>query len=496
MKRTVITLIIPITLLAFLSLTGFAQTPVETSKDAAARLNRAIDQSGDIEGFRREYLAFYQELLSVSRNIIPDIPDQALNSQAKAQMERQSSDVLRLISIMTPEEVALLRAAMSHYPDWRIWPSRINAVFTPEARQRLKMIYDRMATASANPNLINLSAGACTPPSVNNTNRILLNTANQASAGAEGVMQLIPEDIWTSVPYIVAAGVWGVLNIATVTGNLLYDSDNESGDAAFIKCQYDEFVAGFKNNNDKLDMILTKIGELKSAGAKTEMAVSGIGTDVTNIKNNVDVQLSTRATQASVNTVQATANIINIKSDGIQATANTIVTKADRIQATADTIVVKSDNIQASANTIITKADRIQATADTINGKSDQALMKLDDLISRMIQLDRDLSTLRVENRRMQIELNLLLGPRYNNVLFQTPRAQGGYLEEVYDIVKSAYDAAKTLQAAFAGSSLDLANSSLGQGKTLLDRGSYREAYALFRTAYLYISINTLTRQP
>lgn len=414
MKRSIAILIVAL-FAALLAAPAIAQ---ESGKDRLAELIRTAGQDPANEAFRREYAAFYAELMEFSRATLPELPAQALTPEARAGIERQMAEGLRLIEGMTPEELALLRWACSQYPDWRNAVKRLDEVYTPEMRRYLRALRVRLATNAAQQN--------CPGPPGGMT---AVQIARTVSGTAEGVMQLIPEDAFTAVAYVVAAGVWGVANVLTIGAENLLELEED--------CKMERFQTGV---NTALTEVKTKLDAVQAAATRLQQSADALTAGLTRVENQanfiagqVDVKVSTRATQTSVNTVQATANIIN--------------------------------------------------------AKTDQALAKLDALAAA-------LADFRAENLRLQLELNLLLGPRYNHLQFLLPRAQGGHLELVREIVADTISRSRAAGAPFSGGVITQAEQALTTGDTFFTARSFKDAYASWRTAYLLLSVVTGNKQP
>lgn len=105
-----------------------------------------------------------------------------------------------------------------------------------------------------------------------------------------------------------------------------------------------------------------------------------------------------------------------------------------------------------------------------------------------------EIAKFRAENLRLQIELNLLQGPRYNLASFQMPESVGGHLGLVRTIVADTIKMQR--QAGLTGALLDQAEKELAIGDQLVTAKGYKDAYAHFRLAYLNVAIIPQNQQP
>jgi hypothetical protein len=181
-------------------------------------------------------------------------------------------------------------------------------------------------------------------------------------------------------------------------------------------------------------------------------------------------------------------NDVKTAVDGLARTAGDTATDVKTILGRVDA-TVSSRATQTSVNTL-------QSTSNLINGKVDTALTQLQRALDRLDALSQQVAAFQDENLILQIELNLLGGPRYNNVKFQLPKAQGGYLEKVRDVVDSRINETVAAGLVSSADTLAQARNSWNTGVRFISLGSYKDAYASFRTAYLLLSVVPGNRQP
>jgi hypothetical protein len=151
---------------------------------------------------------------------------------------------------------------------------------------------------------------------------------------------------------------------------------------------------------------------------------------------------------------------------------------------------VSNDN--ANKDAIITKS---LDNTSTITMKIDASQKAINDNSNNNTQtILNALSEFRAENLRLQIELNLLQGPRYNLASFQMPESVGGHLGLVRTIVADTIKMQR--QAGLTGALLDQAEKELAIGDQLVTAKGYKDAYAHFRLAYLNVAIIPQNQQP
>jgi hypothetical protein len=156
------------------------------------------------------------------------------------------------------------------------------------------------------------------------------------------------------------------------------------------------------------------------------------------VTDNLDEQVSTRASQTSM--------------DNVQTTANTIQTKLNAA-ATEVTII---DN----------KVDILQQTVNATSSKVDQLLANL--------------AAFQAQNLRLAIEANLSNGTNSAAIgLFELPSAQGGFLDLARSIV---VDTIQKIQA--TGQGVGSAQMFLNKGDQQLAAGQFKNAYDSYRQAY------------
>jgi archaellum component FlaC len=194
-----------------------------------------------------------------------------------------------------------------------------------------------------------------------------------------------------------------------------------------------------------LEMIKTTVNALADEVATIRVIVGNIDNRV---NERLDVAVSTRASQVSVNNVQNSVNNVQNSVNSVQNSVN---------------------NVQNSVN-------NVQNTVNVIN-------TKVDDLAGKLMRFQSDAL-------RSAIEAALVEGDRYNVAWYQTPTNSGGHLDLVRQIVQETINNAASAGAPdFSGTSLNLARRELALGDTFRAVNNYKDAYDHYRAAYLHLSI-------
>lgn len=179
----------------------------------------------------------------------------------------------------------------------------------------------------------------------------------------------------------------------------------------------------------------------------------------------LDVQLSTRATQSSVNVLSA--SVANVAGD------------VSRIDGKMNVLGANAARINANVNYIESTVNTIKAHVDIAEAETGRSEVMIDALTqgnSEQHTFVGDFTTLLT---RFHIENNLLANRTDTVSIFQLPAAWGGQLEAVGLIVADTI--AKTLSS---GQSVNGAERELQRGDGLRLAGDFVKAYEAYRSAY------------
>lgn len=186
----------------------------------------------------------------------------------------------------------------------------------------------------------------------------------------------------------------------------------------------------------------------------------------------LDLQLSTRATQASVNALSGSMAVLDGDVAKVEA-------KLDRLDATAGRIVINVNRIdQTTARTEAT-VNRIETNTNHIEATTNRTESKVDSLTSGNNTQQSYLADFMKLMTRLHIEENLLENKPNAISLFQLPAAFGGKLETVGLIVADTIQMnLNALQNTFG------AQREISRADGLRAAGDFVKAYEAYRSAY------------
>jgi hypothetical protein len=141
MKRIVVSLIVAIFLAAAASPAIKAQG---SSKDASAkreRLRRIMDPATDVEEFRRELDSFYADLQASTNTMLESEFARDLMARSGLDPLGQLAEARKMLPEMTAQDLGVLKAAFARNLSWREMPDRINSLLKPGIREVLKSIH-------------------------------------------------------------------------------------------------------------------------------------------------------------------------------------------------------------------------------------------------------------------------------------------------------------------------------------------------------------------
>lgn len=442
MTRTIPTLIVTIMIAVLAAPALYAQQSKQSVRFAPvdpARLQRVMDPATNVEEFRQEYAAYLTEMDAVMAALFETPFVRQLMSRNGKNPQEQLGWARQRLPQLNEQELIALKNAFAAVPSWRETPRQLDAMLTPEVAAMLRSL-----SSPAGDNL----PGGTTPDVCNNafsdapTNKTPRVSNSDISIstgiviGLSAVADALPTDALT-----VAAKIAPVAARAAAEGVLLT-------------------LETLKNISD----------DCSGRDFENEVAASFTSTN-TNI--------GTRASQVSVNNLQATANLISNDVKSVQATVGQTQTTVNEINNKVD--------VKVSTRSTMAQVNTLQGTANTINTKTDMVLTRLD-------EIEALIRAFQAENLRLQIELNLMQGPRYNLAQFQMPASAGGRLELVRTIVDDTIK--KGAQIGVPQTVITQANSELAMGDLDFTTKNFKDAYAHFRTAYLLIATNPAMRQP
>jgi len=300
---------------------------------------------------------------------------------------------------MTPAQLAVLQRSLSTYPAWRTIPVRLRTLVVrvghKTPRRSGLITPDDCATARG---------FGYTQTDVE--------IAADVALAADAILEAVPSDLLSEVVRIAAVAIWaipqGVLRGFEHSYNIASACDDADHQAL--------------------------------------------------VQQNLDVKVSTRATQSSLDSLTTNFNTLS-------TLINARLDVAVSTRATQASLTAFNNEFTANAIVVNTKLDSISSSVTSANQKLDALTITVAD------QGKLDL--------RLKIEEDLSQPGNHPIALFEVPASGGGYLNLTRDIVADTM--AKMLAA---GQSVGNAQSFLAAGDAALAAHDYKTAYADYGKAY------------
>ena len=306
---------------------------------------------------------------------------------------------------LSPEQLAVLQRAFSAYPAWRTMPARLRMLTARLPKGQRASVFitpDDCATARA--------AG------ITQTD---VEIAADVALAADAVLEAVPNDLLSEIVRAIAVGVWAI----------------PQGVLRGFEHQYN--IASACDDADHQALV----------------------------QQNLDVAVSTRATQSSVNTLTNNFNSFNTTFNALNTLINNRLDVMVSTRASQASLTAFNNEFTANAATVNTKLDTINSSVNTANTKLDALTITVGD------QGKLDL--------RLKIEEDLSDPGNHPIALFEVPASGGGYLNLARDIVA---DTIAKMQA--AGQGVGNAQAFLAAGDAALAAHDYKTAYAEYGKAY------------
>lgn len=323
---------------------------------------------------------------------------------------------------MTPAQLAVLQRAFNTYPGWQTIPLRL---------QRLVATLHRSAGKTAF-----ITPDDCATNRAAGITQTDVEIAADAALAADAVLEAIPNDLISEAVRAIAVLAWAVPQ-ATLRGfEHEYNIASACDDAdhqALVQQNLDVKVST-RATQSSLDSLTTTFNALSTL-----------------VNNRLDVAVSTRATQASL--------------DSLTSTVNSRLDVAVSTRATQASLTAFNNEFTANAAVVNNKLDSIGTGVGNANTKLDALTVTVND------QGALDL--------RLKIEADLSEPGNHPIALFEVPASAGGYLGLTRSIV---VDTIAKLQT--AGQSVGSAQSFLDAGDAAAAAHDYKSAYADYGKAY------------
>jgi hypothetical protein len=359
-----------------------------------------VTQSTGEGAFREDFNAYLDDMEQVARMLQSSPRGRAafarLGLNPSAGFDRAPAEVAR----MTPRQLAALEQVFEAVPNWRQQPRVLKGALRRSGFSRR----GTLRAAGVGPDC---DPGPGTPLGITD-----FYIAAGVALGLEVAHEAIPDDVLTSALQIPAALAWGVAAGAALTLEGLNAVEAECLDA-----KLEDFT------RTQLDVKVSTRASQTSVDAFTQT----LNSLSTLVNSRLDVAVSTRATQASLDTFH--------------------------------------NEFTSNATTVNAKLDGITSSLESANDKLDNLTVVVED--------QGDLAL------RMQIEADLSEPGNHPVALFEVPASQGGYLDLTREIV---VDTIAKMRA--AGQSVGGAEAQLAAGDAARDAGDFKGAYTEYGKAY------------
>jgi hypothetical protein len=369
--------------------------PVSASVSSSTR-----SESEGQAAFREDFNAYLDEMEQVGKMLQSSPRGRAaaarLGVKPSAGFDRARGEVAR----MTPAQLAALEKAFAAAPNWQQQPRVLKGALRRNGFSQK----GGLRIAAVGPDC---DPGPGTPMGITD-----FYIADGVALALEIVHEAIPDDVITSIAQVAAATAWGVAATAALTLESLNGVEAECLDA-----KLEDFT-----------------------------------------RTQLDVQVSTRASQASVNAFTQTL-------DSLSTLVNSRLDVAVSTRATQSSLNTFHNEFTANATTVNSKLDGISSSLDAANDKLDNLTVVVED--------QGDLAL------RMQIEADLSEPGNHPVALFEVPASAGGYLDLTRDIVA---DTIAKMRA--AGQSVGRAEAELAGGDAARAAGDFKGAYREYGKAY------------
>jgi len=425
-----------------------------------SRLKRVLDPTTNLEEFRIEYAAWLTEMESALTPLLESRFARELLVQNGMNPVEDLFWARQRLQTLTEQELWGLRSALSKNLEWRTAPRRIESLMRPEIRQILGRLDNGPSRRSetlpggTTPDVCDNAFSSGNVPRASNSD---ISIARAVVLAASAVVDSLPDDFLSVAGKAIAVVARTVVEAVLLTFESLKSISDDCGGSRFED-----------STSSTLSVINTN-----TQGTRTR------------VDANLNTTVSSRATQSSVDIIGNNVITANEALVRIEAKAGAVQDSVNQVNSKLDERL----DVRVSTRATQTSVNTVQSTANIINSKSDLIIAKLDALADELVKF-------RAENLRLQIELNLLLGPRYNHVLFQEPKDVGGHIETVRDVVADTISQAERSGIIPNPTAITQARQHLESGKNFLVVKSYKDAYANFRTAYLLVSVVPGNKQP
>jgi flagellar basal body-associated protein FliL len=380
-------------------------------------------QSSKQEAFRHQFDAYLIQLQRVATTYQSTPQGRAayarLGYRPSAIVSKARSSVRR----MSPQQLAILQRSLSAAPMWRAIPGR------------LESIVNRLAARTSHRSFL-ITPDDCATNRAAGITQTDVEIAADVALAADAVLEAVPQDLLSEVVRIAAVAIWAI----------------PQGTLRGFEHQYN--IASACDDADHQALVQQNL-DVKVSTRATQASLDSLTTNFnalsTLVNSRLDVAVSTRATQTSL--------------DSLSSLVNSRLDVAVSTRATQASLTAFNNEFTANATVVNNKLDSITSSVGDANQKLDALTITVND------QGALDL--------RLKIEEDLATPGNHALALFEVPASAGGYLGLTRDIVA---DTIAKMQA--TGQGVGNAQSFLASGDSAVAAHDYKSAYADYGKAY------------
>ena len=395
----------------------------------AASSATATSQTTNQAAFRRQFTTYLVQMQRVARKLQPTQEGRAAFRSLRFDPATGLARAREAVRNMTPAQVAVLQKAFAAYPPWRTLPAKLGRLVS------------RLPAAS--PRSVQITPDDCATARSWGYTQTDVEIAADVALAADVVLEAVPQDTLDEPVRLVAVALWAIPQGVLRGFEHLYNIASACDDAdhqALVSQNLDVKVST-RATQTSLDTLTTNFNTFNTSFNSLNTLVN----------SRLDVAVSTRASQTSLDALITTVNNLS-----------TLV--GSRLD-----VAVSTRATQASLDVF---HNEFTANATVVNTKLDSANTKLDNLAITV----SDQGAL---NLRLHIEEDLSEPGAHPVALFEVPASGGGYLDLTRSIVE---DTIAKMQA--AGQGIGPAQAFLAAGNAAVGAHDYKTAYADYGKAY------------
>jgi len=392
----------------------------------AATTSRA-SQTTSQAAFRQQFIAYLAQMQHVGTTFAATPQGRVAFAQLRFNPATGISRAREAVRTMTPAQLTVLQRAMAAYPNWRAMP------------HALQKLVDRTGHARR-PQAVVITPDDCPTARAAGYTQTDVEAAADASLAADAILEAVPSDV-ISIPVRIAAVIaWAIPQGIQRGFEHLYNIAQACDDA------------------DHQALLQTLSTDLATFSSNFNTFNSNFNALSTLVNNRLDVNISSRASQTSLDSLTSTFNSLN-----------TLVN--NRLDVTVSS--------RATQTSVTNFNNEFTANATVVNGKLDSITTSVTNANTKLDNLTITVNNQGALDLRLKIEEDLSNPSNHGIALFEIPASAGGYLNLVRDIVA---DTIAKMQA--TGQGVGPAQGFLNAGDSSLAAHDYKGAYANFGKAY------------